>query len=386
MAFDKIKAQAISIKGGIDYFGDSESWDIIEKKIPEEYWNFLIDRSGATFILDNLPDIFPTETIGLDKEAQTCWARIGNYFKNQRRFHEAIPIYNALYEQLIESQKIIRKHIHKGIPLVWMSDCFEQMGFQTYRKRYMMLNLCENAILYKGKIDPDASGTYFRLVWRIGLTDESLNDYAKKIYDLSKNNPEYSLYSEWLLQQLDKNWMTEIPSPAEAGHYWTTDIYIQELMSKLPDKKGKILEALAEYILSCMPGCRTKIRKTTISSEIDIICSIDGLEADFRSELGRYFICECKDLKRPVNFSDTAKFCRVLDSVKSRFGIIFSPKGISGQKNRRYSGNEQQKLFQSRGIVLIVIDEEDFKFVASGGNFINLLRDKYEKVRLDLVN
>jgi hypothetical protein len=54
-----------------------------------------------------------------------------------------------------------------------------------------------------------------------------------------------------------------------------------------------------------------------------------GMDVDFRSELGRYFVCECKDWKGPADFASMAKFCRVLDSTKSRFGILFSKNGIS---------------------------------------------------------
>ena len=37
-------------------------------------------------------------------------------------------------------------------------------------------------------------------------------------------------------------------------------------------------------------------------------------------------------------------------------------------------------------MVIVVIDEEDLKQVAGGANFINLLRSKYEVVRLDLAH
>jgi hypothetical protein len=38
----------------------------------------------------------------------------------------------------------------------------------------------------------------------------------------------------------------------------------------------------------------------------------------------------------------------------------------------------------NHGIVLVVIDEQDMLYIAEGGYFISLLRNKYEKVRLDL--
>jgi len=111
---------------------------------------------------------------------------------------------------------------------------------------------------------------------------------------------------------------------------------------------------------------------------------MEGFDVDFRSELGRYFVCECKDWDAPADFTSLAKFCRVLDSVKSRFGILFSKHGISGEGKNRDAGLEQLKVFQDRGMVIVVIDESDLEQVANGANFISLLRTKYENVRLNL--
>jgi hypothetical protein len=73
----------------------------------------------------------------------------------------------------------------------------------------------------------------------------------------------------------------------------------------------------------------------------------------------------------------------VLDSVKSRFGILFSKRGISGGGKNRDSGLQQIKVFQSKEMVVVVIDETDLEQIATGINFISLLRAKYEWVRLN---
>jgi hypothetical protein len=101
-------------------------------------------------------------------------------------------------------------------------------------------------------------------------------------------------------------------------------------------------------------------------------------------ELGRYFVCECKDWKSPADFTVMAKFCRALDSIKSRFGVLFSKNGLSGVSNSQFAAREQLKVFQDRGIVIVVIDEQDLRSVASGATLTQLLRRRYEAVRLDL--
>ncbi len=192
------------------------------------------------------------------------------------------------------------------------------------------------------------------------------------------------MFPEWILQELDQDWIVEVPNPNEASYYVANEIFIKHLIEKLGEPSGKVLEKLAEYLLSCMPGCRTSRRCRSESTDYDVVCSLQGPDIDFRSELGRYFVVECKDWKAPVNFSSFAKFCRVLDSVKCRFGIIFSKHGLTGEDRNSDAEREQLKVFQDRGMVIIIVDQEDMDYVSTGGNFIALLRNKYEKIRLDL--
>jgi hypothetical protein len=81
----------------------------------------------------------------------------------------------------------------------------------------------------------------------------------------------------------------------------------------------------------------------------------------------------------------TCSAVAALDSTKSRFGILVSRKGVTGSRDTRHAAREQLKLFQDRGIVVIVVDQQDIEAVIAGYNFIALLRDKYEAVRLDLM-
>jgi hypothetical protein len=42
------------------------------------------------------------------------------------------------------------------------------------------------------------------------------------------------------------------------------------------------------------------------------------------------------------------------------------------------------KVFQDRGIIIVVLDEADLRGIATGRNLIGMLRSRYESVRLDL--
>ena len=48
-----------------------------------------------------------------------------------------------------------------------------------------------------------------------------------------------------------------------------------------------------------------------------------------------------------------------------------------------FAAREQLTVFQDRGIVIVIVDGQDLKFIAAGANLINVLRGRYEAVRLD---
>ncbi len=60
MEIEKIKDEVIS-EIGRDPFGDSTSWDLLKKKIPEKHWSLLTDRAGASKFLQELLELFPAD-------------------------------------------------------------------------------------------------------------------------------------------------------------------------------------------------------------------------------------------------------------------------------------------------------------------------------------
>ena len=312
--------------------------------------------------------------------ASDAWELSGVYLLNSGRGHEALGVLWGLYQQMLDAQSALGRRVHKGTPLVRISDCFHQLNFPVHAKRYLMLTLCEDAVEGQGNVSAEKAGVYFRLVGR-GLPEHELQRYAREVFRHARKSPEDALFPEALLQELDEKWVTELPSPNEAFAYRINPRYVQYLLANLSERTGKKLELLASYLMSCMPGCRVKTRRRSHSTDYDVICAMEGIDVDFRSEFGRHFVCECKDWSNPVNYSSMAKFCRVLDSTKSRFGIVFSRLGIS-----RAAKREQLKVFQDRGIVIIFISQADLESLAKGNNLVVLLRERYEQVRLDLPN
>src|SRR5262249_373817 len=89
----------------------------------------------------------------------------------------------ALYERILQDQVKTKNRSHKGAPLVFISDCFLQLGFPVHAKRYLMLALCEDALQEKGEIDPHKHAAYFRLFCQHRHTDAEVRQYVRDAYD-----------------------------------------------------------------------------------------------------------------------------------------------------------------------------------------------------------
>lgn len=248
----------------------------------------------------------------------------------------------------------------------------------------MMLTLCEDAINLAGQIPAETTGSYFRLVWLFGVPAADLSTYASKVWELHLANPGESRFPEWVLQELGQFWITEYPSSGEAGWYVANHLYVQFLLAKLGSGGGRDLERLAHYLLSCVPGFRAQMRMRSVSTDYDVVCAPEGIQYDFRSELGRYFLCESKDWKTPADVTVVTKFASVLRSAKCCFGMVFSKAGVTGRGKGTDAERELLKTYQSADILIVVFSEADLNLVANGTSFLSLLRQKYEQIRLDL--
>jgi len=355
-------------------------------------------RDGAAQLVQLLPQRYSCEDVAKSTlspgpgSAHNAWESCGGIYLLNGRVHEAIAVFQALYGHLLDYQQKTGERAHKGSPLVFLADCYTRLNRPVVARRFLMLGLCEDAIQNKGVVRPEATGIYFRAVWDFGLSDEQVRHYTKLSWQLYQKNRKAAAFPEWLLQELDQgggsrgvqDWVTDYPSPAETTVYSINRHYLRWLLAKLGDRGGQNLERTAHYLLSAMPGCRARMRMRSPSTDYDVVGFLEGHFVDFRADLGRHFLCECKDWSSKADFTTIAKFARVLESTRAGCGIIFSKLGVSGEGKAEHGDRELLKVFQSRGIAILVVTLQDLEDVAKGRNFIELLRSKYEAVGLDL--
>ena len=106
-----------------------------------------------------------------------AWELSGVHLLNAGRVNEALTVLWGLYEKMLEAQKTLGR-VHKGTPLVWISDCLYRLNFPVHAKRYLMLTLCEDAVRGEGSISAEKTGVYFRLVGH-GLPERELQSIRK---------------------------------------------------------------------------------------------------------------------------------------------------------------------------------------------------------------
>jgi len=119
----------------------------------------LAQTDSAWKLAELLPTKYPPEIVA-KPPGDRAWELAGLYLLRAGRSHEALGLFWALYLQMLKAQEKSGR-VHKGMPLVWMSDCFRQLGFPVHTKRYLMLTLCEDALQDKGIIRPEITGIYF---------------------------------------------------------------------------------------------------------------------------------------------------------------------------------------------------------------------------------
>ena len=115
----------------------------------------LDDRDSASRLLELLPAKYPPSTVAMVDGARV-WELAALWFLNSNRIHEALGLFWRLYQQMAIGQEVGR--VHKGMPLVWMSDCYGRLGFAVHAKRHLMLALVEDALREQGTVSPSTTG------------------------------------------------------------------------------------------------------------------------------------------------------------------------------------------------------------------------------------
>jgi hypothetical protein len=110
------------------------------KRLPENLGELMSHRNGGFLLADKLQTTFPKELVVKDTGELRTSECVGIHFLNQHRYPEALAVFQTLYHQMLDGQKSEGRY-KKGMPLVWISGCYNQQGYVSIAHRYLMLTL-----------------------------------------------------------------------------------------------------------------------------------------------------------------------------------------------------------------------------------------------------
>jgi len=147
-------------------------------------------------------------------------------------------------------------------------------------------------------------------------------------------------------------------------------------------RKGKLYELLARkmfesYYLKIYK--RGKVNRTS-TGQMDILFLVKRLEGTIFFEFSDIMVVECKNWDHEVNVKEVRDVSGKLTNIKSKTGMIFAKKGVTGNKRATYATDAYEEIrnfFRNEGKVILLITLKDIVAVLNGSNVYELLEEKY---------
>jgi len=150
--------------------------------------------------------------------------------------------------------------------------------------------------------------------------------------------------------------------------------------------KGRSLEDLASYLFLLVHGWvpRRNLLGEDQSFETDIVVRNLSRASNLTAELlGRHFLVECKNWRKPVGVKDVGYFLYRMHLTHAGFGVILTKAGITGRKaNEEAARGLVRRAFHEDGSICVVLDEADLRsMLDTQSSFWSILLERIERVR-----
>ncbi len=311
----------------------------------------------------------------------------------------SISSFKAFYQRCLELESTTGTKIHKAETLHWIARYYLQIEDYQNGFKYAILCFLDDVISEKqetknanGEICIENSmdvpiSQMLQLYFHIPkinlqhLRDNALNT-LQKIPNI--NDPELLAFT--MRQQ-----GYQIPRYSDYTHYHPSYPYLREQYERIKEAEdAKEWERFAAFLFSSVEGFEPilDVKPGYSAYQFDVV--IRNLTShDFSiSWLGEYFAIECKYYgRKAVGVEELDHFASKLKYHDFKCGIIFTKTPISGWKTT--SGETagklvQTKIFNRHNIIVFDISADDIESILAGRNLIEVLIEKYEKVRLEL--
>ena len=318
---------------------------------------------------------------------------------NLKQHLMSIHSFKQFYQKCIELESKTGKRIHKGDTLHWIGREYLELKEYENSFRYSILTFLDDIIsekqetknanneicIYNSMNAPicEMLQLYFH------IPKINLENLRENSLDVLNDNPDI-LTPELLIFKMRENGY-QIPRYSDYKYYHPSYPYLKEQYNRIKETADpKEWEKLSAFLFSSVEGFEPilDVKPGYSPYQFDVVIR-NVTPYDFSIPwLGDYFAIECKYYgKDAVGTEDLDHFASKLKYHDFRCGIIFTKTPISGWKTK--SGEVagrlvQTKIFNRQDLIVFDLTKDDIESILDGRNLIEVLIEKYEKVRLEL--
>jgi hypothetical protein len=329
------------------------------------------------------------------KEGRQAFHAAHDWFKHHG-YHPAsekllIEWWNLLGKRQYES----KKRIYRADTAFLLSNLYESMSDKGMALRWAMLMQADDIL---GEHSEGGGAGRQTLTTKYGLSTfglDELNRIASECLSEVKQNMDWSKPAAFVEEVLCRfaqssagYALAEITSvrefPISKGYLSSMMDWVNSAQGS--DEKGRALESLALYLLLLLPGCiphKNVLAELSIFETDVLVQNLSPTPTVVTELLGRHFLIECKNRQVKTNVSDIGYFLYRMKLTHTKFGIIFSREGITGEDKGEAGRELIRRAFHEDDSICVVISDSDLDELISGTaqNFWWMLLGKIEALR-----
>lgn len=337
----------------------------------------------------------PMGTEDQSNEGRQAFHAVHNFFRDQGFLSASEKLLIEWWNILGQRQYESKSRLYRAETAFLLSNLYEAMRDHAMALRWAMLMQADDIL---GEHPEGGGAGRQTLTTKYGLSVvafDELNRIANECLDEVKMKNDWSkppAFAEEVVCRFAQNKAGyALADTTSSREFPVSPAYLQSLMdwgqtAQNSNEKGEALEALALYLLLLLPGCiphKNVLSEQKIFETDVLIHNLSPTPTVVTEMLGRQFLIECKNRKEKTAVSDIGYFLYRMKLTHTKFGIIFSRQGVTGEEKREAGYELIRRAFQEDDLVCVVMSDSDLNDLAKGKQqyFWWMLLDKIEELR-----
>lgn len=146
---------------------------------------------------------------------------------------------------------------------------------------------------------------------------------------------------------------------------------------------GQLLELLAVYIVSTLPGLEVINLGLVAGGQVDVLVRNTAPLGQPLRWLDDYLLVECKDWDYRIPEKEFGHFLTKMVLNKAKRGLIISRRGLSGGPGYAYASRDQKIAYSQSEVVVLDITLDEIAVLSNASDLLELLQSKYEELRFN---